>query len=189
MLFSEMFVSRSDLLKYSLRRDYPQLQFHKPARRNVSEMVFSEVLSATDFIDTMSTSSSTTETESGNDDEAVARSIESETEMIHEVYNPDTKSTLYSAGVIVQQALKETPGMTTPWPPLATDLSIDAADKVVPLELYNLIAWCVGASEEPVLDKKKSRYMMTPTGNYFPSVKILCTLQRVLENLLLSHWR
>lgn len=37
------------------------------------------------------------------------------------------------------------------WPPLSCDLNISEANKVVPVELYNLIAWIVGASDDPVL--------------------------------------
>lgn len=41
--------------------------------------------------------------------------------------------------------------MPYPWPPTSDDLNVTEAKSVVPLELYNLIAWVVGASEELTL--------------------------------------
>ena len=41
--------------------------------------------------------------------------------------------------------------MRTPWPPTAADLNSDTAAAMIPVKLYNLLAWCVGASEEPTL--------------------------------------
>ncbi|XDV11366.1 hypothetical protein PO909_000329 [Leuciscus waleckii] len=145
---------RSDLLKRFLQRDYPQLLFHKPVRRNLSEMVFCEGLSATDFMEPMSTSSTETERDSDSAEEIGKLSRDTAPYTPHEVYSSDRKSTLFSAGIIVQQVMQAISGMTMPWPPLSTDLNIDAADTMVPVELYNLIAWCTGASDEPVFDKK-----------------------------------
>ena len=34
------------------------------------------------------------------------------------------------------------------WPPKETDLTTEAASKIVPPQLFNFIAWCVGASDE-----------------------------------------
>lgn len=41
--------------------------------------------------------------------------------------------------------------MTCPWPPTSDDLNVSDAKSVVPLELYNVMAWIVGATEEPTL--------------------------------------
>ena len=41
--------------------------------------------------------------------------------------------------------------MTCPWPPTSDDLNVSDAKSVVPLELYNVIAGIVGATEEPTL--------------------------------------
>jgi hypothetical protein len=64
----------------------------------------------------------------------------------------DKTRILYNAGVIVKNAIKQCPGMNTPWPPTSTDLNCDSAAAVVPVELYNFLAWCVGASDEPCHD-------------------------------------
>ena len=36
-----------------------------------------------------------------------------------------------------------------PWPPNASDLTVDAACKIIPAKLYNFVAWMIGASDEP----------------------------------------
>ena len=51
--------------------------------------------------------------------------------------------------LILKQLLCDFPGMTCPWPPTSDDLNVSEAKSVVPLELYNVIAWIVGATEEP----------------------------------------
>uniref|UniRef100_A0AAV2KVW1 Protein-tyrosine-phosphatase n=1 Tax=Knipowitschia caucasica TaxID=637954 RepID=A0AAV2KVW1_KNICA len=64
---------RADQLKYHLRQDFPQLNFHKPSKRNTSEIVFTDTLGASDLLEhlpcgpTSSTESSDSEqtTESG----------------------------------------------------------------------------------------------------------------------------
>lgn len=42
--------------------------------------------------------------------------------------------------------------MSCPWPPTAEDLNVTEAQTVVPLELYNLVSWIIGATEEPTLE-------------------------------------
>ena len=42
--------------------------------------------------------------------------------------------------------------MACPWLPTAENLNVSDAKSVVPVELYNLIAWIIGATEEPTLD-------------------------------------
>ena len=56
---------RQDMLKRRLRGDFPQLVFHTPFQRNMSEMVFVETLSTTDkLLDRIPQSSGTSATES-----------------------------------------------------------------------------------------------------------------------------
>lgn len=46
--------------------------------------------------------------------------------------------------------------MSSPWPPTSNDLNVRAAESIVPVELYNLLAWCIGASNEPTIAEKVS---------------------------------
>ena len=47
---------------------------------------------------------------------------------------------LYNAALILQNKLKEMPKLNLPWPPLASDLTLDNVKKVVPCELFNVLA-------------------------------------------------
>ena len=42
--------------------------------------------------------------------------------------------------------------MSCPWLPTSENLNVTEAQTVVPLALYNLVRWIIGASEEPTLD-------------------------------------
>ena len=49
--------------------------------------------------------------------------------------------------------MDEIPKLDLPWPPLASDLTIENVKKVVPHELFNTLAWICGLSSEPVLNE------------------------------------
>lgn len=61
--------------------------------------------------------------------------------------------TMYQAGLVVKKSLQDSPGMTGPWPPTSDCFTSQSAMSVVPVELYNLLAWSIGASEEPTLEE------------------------------------
>lgn len=52
-------------------------------------------------------------------------------------------------GLIVKNAIQVLPGMAGPWPPTAQDLTMESMQELSPCQLYNLLAWCVGATNEP----------------------------------------
>lgn len=76
---------------------------------------------------------------------------------------------MYNAALILQKKMNETPTLNLPWPPLASDLTMDNVRTVVPCELFNLLAWMCGFSSEPTLthhveiDSKKSAKLMSIT--------------------------
>ena len=45
--------------------------------------------------------------------------------------------------------MQQKPKLNLPWPPLASDLTMDNLQKVVPCELFNVLAWVCGFSSEP----------------------------------------
>ena len=47
---------------------------------------------------------------------------------------------LYNAAMILREKVQEIPKLNLSWPPLASDLTMDNAKKVVPCELYNMLA-------------------------------------------------
>ena len=58
---------------------------------------------------------------------------------------------LYNAAMILREKFQEIAKLNLPWPPLASDLTMDNVQKVVPCELYNMLAWTCGFSSEPTL--------------------------------------
>jgi hypothetical protein len=60
---------------------------------------------------------------------------------------------LYNAALILRQKVQEIPKLNLPWPPLASDLTMDNVQKVVPCELFNVLAWISGFSSEPTLNE------------------------------------
>ncbi|XP_051810146.1 uncharacterized protein LOC110947043 isoform X2 [Acanthochromis polyacanthus] len=141
---------RQDLLKRQLTHDFPQLTFHCPAKRNISELVFVETLSADRLLQKIPPQSGTSteftevsqaESQTESDSEHMASTTSGQN-------TTDVTRTLYSAGLILKRVLSDSPGMTCPWPPTADNLNVSDAQSVVPEELYNLIAWIIGASEE-----------------------------------------
>ena len=134
--------------------DFPRLVFHCPTRRNIYELFFVETLSADKLLDrlpqpsgtsTESTEVSQAESQAESDSEHMASTT------CGQKTSEDTR-TLYSAGLILKRLLSDSPGMACPWPPTAENLNVSDAKSVVPVELYNLIAWIIGATEEPTLD-------------------------------------
>ncbi len=60
---------------------------------------------------------------------------------------------LYNAALILCEKVQEIPKLNLPWPPLASDLTMDNVRKVVPCELFNVLAWIYGFSSEPTLSE------------------------------------
>lgn len=58
---------------------------------------------------------------------------------------------LHSVALILKRIVDDSPCMTCPCSPTSDDLNIRAAKSVVPFDLFNLISWIIGATEEPTL--------------------------------------
>ncbi|KAK6175746.1 hypothetical protein SNE40_014139 [Patella caerulea] len=46
----------------------------------------------------------------------------------------------------------KTSGYDGPWPPLGLDFTVENAKSIIPVTLFNLVAWAIGASDEPTLE-------------------------------------
>lgn len=60
---------------------------------------------------------------------------------------------MFTAALDLNHSIKEQPGMKGPWPPTAASFGFEAVRSVVPVKLFNFIAWTVGASTDPALDE------------------------------------
>ena len=51
----------------------------------------------------------------------------------------DELQILYNAALILQKKLNEIPDLNLPWPPLASDLTMENVREIVPCEFYNFL--------------------------------------------------
>ena len=60
---------------------------------------------------------------------------------------------LFSAAMEIKSQLENCPGLQAEWPPLSTDITLEAAIDLVPVNLFNFLAWSLGLSEDACLNK------------------------------------
>ncbi|XP_071956645.1 uncharacterized protein [Antedon mediterranea] len=142
----EMINYRSDRLKERMKQDFPQLCFHKPYRKNQCEMVFTEELSTGSVLDRIKSSEEEYSTTGESSSEI---EIENTILAIHHDISLEKVRTVFNAGTIVHNEIKDSPAMSCNWPPISDDINLKEAIKMIPFHLYNLIAWCIGVTFEP----------------------------------------
>ena len=65
-----------------------------------------------------------------------------------------TLKEFYDVAMILKNAIKGVLGMDPCWPPSAVDLSTDQVLKMVPVVLFNFIAWMLGFSDYPEISSR-----------------------------------
>ncbi|XP_055957426.1 uncharacterized protein LOC126822187 isoform X2 [Patella vulgata] len=138
-------------LKKRLQSKFPQLVFYSSSKTIKIES--SEVTCST--------------TETGTDAEPVNVNRYRDQNQLH---------TLYTAAMHLRQGLDKTDGLKGPWPRTVKDLSAEAAKALIPIPLFNIVAWILGISDEPTLDN-------------FVTVNESSKLTSIIQNLiyLYSH--
>ena len=106
--------------------------------RNVSEIVYVENLDSSEVVEEHMT----------NKSENFDEEFDEESYIIN-----DELQILYNAALILLQKVQEITKLSHPWPPLASDLTMDNVRKVVPYELFNVLAWICGFSSEQTLSE------------------------------------
>ena len=74
--------------------------------------------------------------------------------------------------MILHEKVQEIPKLNFPWPPWASDLTIDNVQKVVPCEHYNMLAWTCGFSSEPTLSEMCQSRVRTAPNKHQLNFKI-----------------
>ncbi|XP_028412739.1 uncharacterized protein LOC114535652 [Dendronephthya gigantea] len=122
--------------------------------RNVSEIVYVENLDSSELVEEhMSNKSENNDedfdeesyTGTIDDDDLNSNTETEENSRVNEL------QILYNAALILRQKVQDIPKLNLRWPPLASDLTMDNVQKVVPCELFNVSAWTCGFSSEPTL--------------------------------------
>ena len=50
--------------------------------------------------------------------------------------------------------IQNTPNLDAPWPPTSNEIHLDSARKLIPLELFNFMAWLTGTSCDPTFENR-----------------------------------
>ena len=133
---------RKYLLKARLRRDYPQLIFHQPDRKNQSELVFVQELSVGEAFEKSGETATSQSSQSETDEEM---HLSSKAEQQKEV----TLKELYDVAIALRASMSDVREMKLPWPPTSVDLTDETALKLIPVKLFNFISWIIGFSDVP----------------------------------------
>ena len=138
---------KSSSLKKRLQKSHPQLVFHAPGRRNRSELVYAENLSAGSVAEHFNFSG-----EESSDDEGY---YSPNTSMCHS--EEEDHACLYRAAIILKNIIKSVPMFYTTWPPTAVLFNKEAVIRTVPSELFNFLCLLLGLSDEPIEPFKSMR--------------------------------
>ncbi|XP_032890462.1 uncharacterized protein LOC116981512 isoform X1 [Amblyraja radiata] len=129
---------KTGCLKARLKRSHPVLCFTRPFRPAESEIVFVESFAVEELVEGVVQVNST---EAGESNETVGESQQGGSSSHH-------LRDVFHAAQIVQNSIANS---TNPirCPPTSEDTTLHKAEEVVPDELYNILAWTSGASNEP----------------------------------------
>ena len=135
-------------LKKKLKRDYPQLVFFCPSQQNKSELVYGECSETGEVLDKLEFELNG---ECGSDIEL------GDEEMMEEMYQKDAHrndefAKLYEVALLLRSCIKETAPFPKAWPPTSVDISNQSAKDIIPIVLFNFIAWVMNKSDQPILD-------------------------------------
>ena len=113
--------------------------FFAPSKCTQSELVYVEAVSAGEVLDNLPDSGSN----SG-----------SEYELYDEEDNQQTNCQQHSSfqAMFLQTLIKGAPEFDAPWPPTSYDITLESARKMVPIPLYNFLAWVLDMTDDPGFD-------------------------------------
>lgn len=133
-------------LRQKLCRKYPQLQFHRPSRMNVSGIVYCEGYEST-IVDHWESDASSSDSES-NSSEAPEAPEALDQQELSKPSETDTHRVHYHSAQMLRQVLRQVKGLKDKWPPLASDMDMNAVSNIVPVDLFNYLAWVTEISDE-----------------------------------------
>ena len=126
-------------LKRRIKSRYPQLHFIKQSQKNKCEVVLCEADDVGVCRAINSDSFTSTDSEIDVNDNA-------------QMFSPDLDllKNLYSSAIALKTNIENVKGLSCSWPPTGSDLTMKAAEEIIPAELFNFLAWLIGASDDPV---------------------------------------
>ena len=125
-------------LKKRQQKSFSQLSFHMPFARSKSEIVFAEMLTSGELADR----------------HEIVENYEHDVEGL--CMKPSNQANnllhLYTTSMTLRNLVQDVPPFSSKWPPDVSEITIGNALEIVPVELFNFMAWILGFSEEPCLD-------------------------------------
>ena len=141
---------KASRLKTRLKVDYPQFVFFAPSKCTQSELVNVESVSAGEVLDNLPDSASNSGSEYELYDEEDNQQTNCQQQSSFQVEN--NMHLLYSGTILLQTLIKGAPEFDAPWPPKSYDITLESARKMVPIPLYNFLAWVLGTTDDPGFD-------------------------------------
>ena len=132
-----------------LQRDYPQLVFFSHSQQNKSELVYCEYSETGEVLENMEIK--TVNSESSSDLEPDEEEVNAKMSQENTQRN-DEFAKLYEIALLLRSCIQETTMFPGAWPPTSIDISIETAKDIIPIVLFNFIAWVMNKSDEPTLD-------------------------------------
>ncbi len=137
---------RNSALKNRLLKKYgDKLQFIRPHIRECELVLAHRSGSASHVLNIITTQSDTSDSES-EEDEQVEQAFPVEqtvpVKLVVQTSNTDLRD-IYHAAMQLHGIIESSKGVTK-WPPRAEDLTSKHCKEVVPVELFNFLAWCTG---------------------------------------------
>ena len=118
--------------------------------RNVSEIIYVDNLDFSELVEEHMSNKSGNKGEENCTIDDYNLNSDTGTEKNSEV---NELQILYNAAMILCEKVQEIAKLNLPWPSLASDLTMDNVQKVVPCELYSMMAWTCGFCSEPTLSE------------------------------------
>lgn len=133
---------RTSRLKMRLQNDYPDLVFFPRKQRNECELVYSRFADIGDFLYNDEWDE-TCLMDSEPDDDVEYNGFSADKQNINSL--PD----LYKVAQQLRSHMANVAKFPDIWPPTSADININSAKELVPLLLYNFLAWALNKSSVP----------------------------------------
>ena len=141
----------AEKLKKRLQNRYPQLVFHASKSMKKGTLVYSDMLTVGDVADCTVAPEREFDTQSDSEEDEYAddKYADQNIERDKEVRAKD----IYFVALEIRKLLRDSKGINAEWPPDSHDLTLARAKESIPVMLYNFLAWSVGFTCDPTMDK------------------------------------
>ena len=142
-------------LKQRILRRYPQFKFYRKSTKAMGQVFAPESCTSPLLHHVKPLSLSTDlDTDALTDTEASVTSTPARPTCEATRDDACNVSILYNAAMQLREEISSAPKMGQKWPYLAKDFTMEESENLIPISLYNFLAWVVGISDEPVLNKR-----------------------------------